>query len=108
MILTSVILFLFTTHLLAQYQPDWQSLDMRETPSWWTDAKFGIFIHWGLYSVPDFAPVNEVKGVYEKYAEHYYNRLLTGNKLFLDFHTTTYELPSMHAWVFKIHQFNEL
>ncbi|KAG8897839.1 hypothetical protein FRB99_007882 [Tulasnella sp. 403] len=28
----------------------------RDTPEWWDDAKFGIFIHWGLYSVPGWAP----------------------------------------------------
>ena len=74
----------------AQYKADWQSLDKREIPSWWPDAKFGIFIHWGLYSVPAYAPVNEVKGIYEKYAEHYYSRLLAGNKLFTDFHNKHY------------------
>lgn len=76
--------------LSAQYHPDWDSLDKRETPKWWKEAKFGIFIHWGLYSVPAYAPVNEVDGIYEKYAEHYYNRLLTGNKLFQNFHTKQY------------------
>lgn len=68
------------------YRPEWASLDKRETPAWWTDAKFGIFIHWGLYSVPAYAPVNEEKGVYEKYAEHYENRLIQKNKLFTDHH----------------------
>ncbi|WP_316811702.1 alpha-L-fucosidase [Pedobacter heparinus] len=72
------------------YEPAWQSLDKRETPTWWTDAKFGIFIHWGLYSVPAYAPVNEVKGVYEKYAEHYENRLIQGNKLFTAHHRKFY------------------
>ena len=67
------------TSILAQYEASWESLDKREIPEWWTDAKFGIFIHWGLYSVPAYAPVNEVEGIYEKYAEHYYNRLLNGN-----------------------------
>lgn len=72
------------------YQPEWKSLDKRETPGWWTDAKFGIFIHWGLYSVPAYAPVNEVKGVYEKYAEHYENRLIQGSKLFTAHHNKFY------------------
>lgn len=90
-ILTGVLILSSTfTLLFAQYQPNWESLDQREIPSWWTDAKFGIFIHWGLYSVPAYAPVNEVEGIYEKYAEHYYNRLLTGNKLFGDFHRKHY------------------
>ena len=28
----------------------------RKPPQWWSDARLGIFIHWGLYSVPAFAP----------------------------------------------------
>lgn len=75
----------------AQDQAEsWEQLDRRPMPQWWKDAKFGIFIHWGLYSVPAYAPVKEVQGVYEKYAEHYYARLLSGNKLFTDFHNRTY------------------
>ncbi len=37
-----------------RYTPDWESLDSRPLPSWYDDAKFGIFIHWGVYSVPSF------------------------------------------------------
>ena len=36
------------------YQADWQSLKKYTTPAWFEDAKFGIFIHWGVYSVPAF------------------------------------------------------
>jgi alpha-L-fucosidase len=36
------------------FQPDWQSLANYRAPDWYRDAKFGIFIHWGLYSVPAF------------------------------------------------------
>lgn len=67
------------------YKPEWSSLDRREVPQWWSDAKFGIFVHWGLYSVPAYAPVDEVEGVYEKYAEHYLMRLIEKNKLFTDY-----------------------
>src|SRR3546814_11590272 len=35
---------------------DWDSLrEGYRTPDWFLDAKFGIFIHWGVYSVPAFA-----------------------------------------------------
>lgn len=34
------------------YKPTWESLDTRPLPQWFDDAKFGIFIHWGVYSVP--------------------------------------------------------
>ncbi|MDN5211753.1 alpha-L-fucosidase [Fulvivirgaceae bacterium BMA12] len=36
------------------YQPNWESLKKYETPEWFCDAKLGIFIHWGPYSVPAF------------------------------------------------------
>ena len=38
----------------AQYDPTWESLDTRPLPQWYDDAKFGIFIHWGIFSVPSF------------------------------------------------------
>jgi len=34
------------------FRPDWDSLRGFKTPAWFQDAKFGIFIHWGVYSVP--------------------------------------------------------
>jgi alpha-L-fucosidase len=58
------------------YQPIWNSLDQRPIPAWYTDAKFGIFIHWGVYSVPAFAAVN-IKDQ-NAYAEWYWNSLTNG------------------------------
>lgn len=37
-----------------RYEPTWDSLDSRPLPSWYDNAKFGIFIHWGVFSVPSF------------------------------------------------------
>ncbi|WP_253154543.1 alpha-L-fucosidase [Stieleria tagensis] len=36
------------------FQPDWNSLEQYKIPEWYKDAKLGIFIHWGVYSVPAF------------------------------------------------------
>ncbi|XP_023296903.2 putative alpha-L-fucosidase [Lucilia cuprina] len=36
----------------TKYEPKWSSLDKRPLPSWYDEAKVGIFIHWGVYSVP--------------------------------------------------------
>lgn len=36
------------------FQPNWDSLKNYKIPEWYQDAKFGIFIHWGAYSVPAF------------------------------------------------------
>lgn len=58
----------FVTNLSAQtYQPNWESLDKRPTPQWYLDAKFGIFIHWGVYSVPGYAP----KGNYSEWYQYW-------------------------------------
>jgi alpha-L-fucosidase len=38
----------------GSFRPDWASLQSHATPKWYSDAKFGIFIHWGLYSIPAF------------------------------------------------------
>src|SRR5205085_4451516 len=37
-----------------RYEPTWDSLKRYEAPEWYRNAKFGIFIHWGVYSVPAF------------------------------------------------------
>ncbi len=37
-----------------QYEPNWESLKQYEIPTWFNDAKFGIFIHWGPYAVPAY------------------------------------------------------
>lgn len=38
----------------AKLTPDWLSLDARPLPKWFDEAKIGIFIHWGVYSVPAY------------------------------------------------------
>ena len=46
-------------------------------PAWFTGAKFGIFIHWGVYSVPSYAPVLPGKLAY---AEWYWHAITEGQK----------------------------
>ena len=44
--------------LVAQkpYEPSWNSLKNIKTPQWLRDGKFGIYTHWGVYSVPAQGP----------------------------------------------------
>ncbi|MBV9382693.1 MAG: alpha-L-fucosidase, partial [Streptosporangiaceae bacterium] len=51
------------------YQPTVESLSTHPLPQWYSDAKFGIFIHWGVYSVPAWAPVGR------EYAEWYWHNM---------------------------------
>jgi alpha-L-fucosidase len=53
-------------------EPTWESLNQRSYPQWFSDAKLGIFVHWGLYSVPAYAST-------EGYAEWFYRGLMVGD-----------------------------
>lgn len=91
----AVILLIAGIQLSAQkkYEPNWESIDSRPVPSWFTEAKFGIFIHWGVYSVPAWGPVGKDIPVYMKYAEWYWARMNESNpygKMFLDYHKKIY------------------
>jgi alpha-L-fucosidase len=39
-----------------RYLPTWNSLKEHSTPKWLKEAKFGIYTHWGVYSVPAYGP----------------------------------------------------
>lgn len=65
------------------YENNWESLNSRPIPSWFEDAKFGIFIHWGLYSVPAWAPRGS-------YAEWYGFNMHNKDNPTYDFHREQY------------------
>lgn len=47
-------LFVLLSSVYSKYEPNWDSLDSRPLPQWFDDAKIGIFLHWGVYSVPSY------------------------------------------------------
>lgn len=49
-----LLLILLIGNSNAKYEPNWESIDSRPLPEWYDQAKFGIFIHWGVFSVPSF------------------------------------------------------
>nr|CAD7392960.1 unnamed protein product [Timema cristinae] len=53
-VFVSTLLVICSSQDTVRYNATWESLDTRPLPQWYDDAKFGIFIHWGLYSVPGF------------------------------------------------------
>jgi len=65
------------------YEPTWESLDQRPNPQWFEDAKFGIFIHWGVYSVPSWGPRDQ-------YAEWYWYYMEDKNSETWKFHKEKY------------------
>ncbi|MHA1230935.1 MAG: alpha-L-fucosidase [Candidatus Helarchaeota archaeon] len=45
--------------MIDTYLPNKRSIKKHKVPEWFHDVKFGIFIHWGLYSIPAFAPTKK-------------------------------------------------
>jgi alpha-L-fucosidase len=81
------------------YEPTRQSLSQHEAPEWFGDAKLGIFIHWGLYSVPAWAPASpgslgEIQAkkwfANNPYAEWYLNSLRIDGSATQEYHDSTY------------------
>lgn len=94
-------LFAFGAVCAQTYQPDWESLDSRPVPRWFKDAKFGIFIHWGVYAVPGWC----TKG---NYAEWYQYGLQTTDSARMRFHKAKFGDRSYYdlANDFKAELFN--
>lgn len=62
------------------YQDTWESLSAYEVPAWYRNAKFGIFIHWGIYSVPAFGSEWYSRNMYVKDSAEYRHHLETYGK----------------------------
>ncbi|MFX1451271.1 MAG: alpha-L-fucosidase [Promethearchaeota archaeon] len=86
-----------------QYESNLKSVRKHKVPNWFHDAKLGIFIHWGLYSVPAFAPIEYgsigetiKKGGWKfhyknnPYAEWYLNTLKIKDSPTQKYHIETY------------------
>ena len=69
---------------VADYGPTETSLAGHQAPYWFQGAKFGIFIHWGVYSVPAWAPVGK------QYAEWYWDQMQDPNNPTYAYHRDTY------------------
>lgn len=81
------LLFIFFCYA-QKYEANWESLNQRKIPEWFHKDKFGIFIHWGIYAVPSYAPVIPNSGL--SYAEWYWKRLQEKRPEFLSFHERVY------------------
>lgn len=82
------------------HRADLASLRAHPLPGWFADAKFGVFVHWGLFSVPGFAPTKPYKQVLRDdydhamvtspYAEDYANAMRDPGSPTAEFHRDTY------------------
>ena len=88
---------------LTQYEPNRESVRRHQAPVWYHDAKFGVFIHWGPFSIPAYAPlghgdiqellVNEGYRSFFKnipYSEWYINSIRIKGSPAYDHHERTY------------------
>ena len=65
------------------YVATWESIDSHPLPSWFDEAKIGIFIHWGIFSVPAWAP----RGSYAEWYPH--DMQIVGGPTY-EYHRSTY------------------
>lgn len=82
-----------------QYTGQWESIRTHKVPKWYENAKFGIMVVWGPYSVPAFAPITWELGTVpidenwysnNPYAEWYYNSLKVGYGPTYEYHKKIY------------------
>ena len=82
-----------------RYLPQWDSIRRHKVPTWYEDEKVGIFIHWGPYSVPAWAPPSAALGdvpddetwfCNNPYSEWYLNSVRVGRGPTYEHHAATY------------------
>ncbi|HZT98428.1 MAG TPA: alpha-L-fucosidase [Ktedonobacteraceae bacterium] len=90
------------------FHTNWESLKAYHVPSWYEDAKFGIFIHWGVYSVPAFGnewyPRNmylQDSAVFKHHVETYGPQTQFGYKDFIPLFTAEKFDPDQWAGLFR-------
>ena len=59
------------------YSDTWASLSGRKTPDWYYGGKFGIFIHWGIYSVPAYGNEWYSRNMYVRGSKEYRHHIET-------------------------------
>jgi alpha-L-fucosidase len=70
----------------GKYSPTWDSLRTNYTvPQWFRDAKFGLFMHWGIYSVP-------------AHASEWYEKHMYGNPEVAQWHTEHFGPPDKFGY----------
>lgn len=90
------------------FRADWESLQNYDAPEWYRDAKFGIFIHWGVYSVPAFGSEWYPRMMYVKGSSEYKHHIATygpqdkfGYKDFIPMFKAEHFDPAAWADLFK-------
>ncbi len=64
----------------GKFKDTWESLSQYSVPEWYRNAKFGIFIHWGVYSVPAFGSEWYSRNMYIEGSKEYEHHIKTYGK----------------------------
>jgi len=89
---------------MSHYEQKWESLETSQEPQWFADAKFGVYFHWGPYSVPAFETEWYPRRMYQEGTEEFHHHRETygdqsevGYKSFIpDFHGDEFDADT---WV---------
>lgn len=93
-----LIFFASSLHAEEQYEANWDSLRAHQpAPEWFRDAKFGIYFHWGVYSVPAYGN--------EWYPRHMHDKDGNRAKHVYEHHVHTYGDPSEYGYDRFVPQF---
>ena len=77
------------------YGPTWDSVSTHALPDWYDDAKLGVFIHWGLYSVPGWAA--QVPDIQEMLITYGPKRMLRDNP-YAEWYRNTMQIKGSPTW----------
>jgi len=71
-----------------KYAAGWKKIASYPVPKWFVDAKFGMYTHWGLYSIPGFRPTGNT------YLRHMYKHDREDPKNAYEYHRKNYGDPN--------------
>lgn len=77
------------------YENNWESVKQHPVPDWYNDAKLGIFLHWGLYSVPAWAPVGKSVDVL---LEEGGPDVMLNNNPYAEWYANSYRVEGSPTW----------
>ena len=105
---TKVLQHVDEVNAAGPFRADWEALKNYQVPQWYQDAKFGIFIHWGVYSVPAFGSEWYPRLMYIPGSPEYQHHIATygtqdkfGYKDFIPKFTAAHYDPVAWAKLFK-------
>ena len=85
----------------GKYKDSWESLSNHKTPDWYYNGKLGIFIHWGIYSVPAYGSEWYSRAMYDKNCKEYlYHRKNYGPQKILYLCLKVKNSMQINGWLF--------